>query len=87
MIPAGPGREAALSLFADDPDVFLQGTGADEGAQDSPRYAQLERDFAGDAWSWTLSRQSISSAGSCVDRGDLVIRVSMGGRTMDIPIA
>jgi uncharacterized protein (TIGR02246 family) len=80
--------EAVLSLFADDPDVFLQGTGADEARTGLAAIrAQLERDFAqADAWSWTLSRQSVSSAGSVAwTAGDLVIRVSMGGRTMDIP--
>jgi SnoaL-like domain len=48
---------------------------------------QIERDFnRSDALSWTMLRQSISSAGSVAwTAGDVIIRVTMGGRTQDIP--
>src|SRR5258705_7523830 len=80
--------EAALAHFADDPDVFLYGTGVDE-ARTGPAEirAQIERDLSqSDAWSWTLGRQSISSAGSIAwTAGDLDIRVVVGDRTLDVP--
>lgn len=80
--------EAALAHFADDPDVFLYGTGVDE-ARTGPAdiRAQLERDLSqSDAWSWTLRRQSISSAGSVAwTAGDLDIRAVIGDRTLDVP--
>jgi class 3 adenylate cyclase len=80
--------DAAVTLFADDPDVFLQGTGADE-ARTGPAAirAQIERDFGqADTLSWAMARQSISSAGSVAwTAGDVVIRVGMGGTTLDIP--
>jgi class 3 adenylate cyclase len=79
---------AAMSLFADDPDVFLQGTGADEARTGRAAIReQIERDFnQADALSWRLLPQSVSSAGSVAwTAGDVLIRVTMGGQTMDIP--
>jgi class 3 adenylate cyclase len=90
IVEAAAGRdvEAAMAGFAEDPDVFLQGTGVDEARTGRAAIReQVERDFSqSDALSWTMLRQSISSAGSVAwTAGDVVIRVTMGGRTLDIP--
>jgi class 3 adenylate cyclase/ketosteroid isomerase-like protein len=80
--------DAAVALFADDPDVFLQGTGVDEARTGRAGIReQIARDLAqSDAWSWTLSPQSISSAGSVAwTAGDVFIRITMGGKTLEIP--
>ena len=80
--------DAAVAFFADDPDVFLQGTGVDEARTGRAAIReQIERDFTqSDALSWTMLPQSVSSAGSVAwTAGDVVIRVTMGGRTVDIP--
>jgi len=80
--------DAAVALFADDPDVFLQGTGVDEARTGRAAIReQIERDFTqSDALSWTTLPQSVSSAASVAwTAGDVVIRVTMGGRTLDIP--
>jgi class 3 adenylate cyclase/ketosteroid isomerase-like protein len=80
--------ERAVALFADDPDVFLQGTGMDESRTGLRAIReQIERDLSqSDALSWTMLRQSISSAGSVAwTAGDVLIRVTMGGKTLDIP--
>ena len=80
--------DAAVSMFADDPDVFLQGTGMDEARTGRAAVReQIERDLTqADALSWTMLAQSISSAGSVAwTAGDVVIRVTVGGRTLDIP--
>jgi class 3 adenylate cyclase len=80
--------EAALALFAEDPDVFLYGTGVDEARRGSGEIrAQLERDLSqSDAWSWTLGQQSISSAGAVAwTAGEVVIRITIGNRTLDVP--
>ena len=80
--------DAAVALFADDPDVFLQGTGVDEARTGRAAIReQIERDFTqSDALSWTMLPQSVSSAASVAwTAGDVVIRVTMGGRTLDIP--
>jgi len=90
-IADGAGRrdvEEAMAMFADDPDVFLYGTGVDEARQGRAEVrAQIERDLSqSDAWSWTLGRQSISSAGAVAwTAGEVVIRVVMGDRTLDVP--
>jgi len=78
----------AMALFADDPNVFLLGTGVDEARTGHAAIReQIERDLTqSDALSWTLSPQNISAAGSVVwTSGDVVVRVSMGGQTLDIP--
>jgi len=80
--------EAAMALFADDPDVFLYGTGVDEARKGHAEIrAQIERDISqSDAWSWTLRQQSISSAGPVAwTAGDVVIRVVLGDRVLDVP--
>lgn len=80
--------EAAVALFADDPDVFLQGTGVDEARTGRAAIReQVERDLTqADGLSWTMLPQSISSAGSVAwTAGDVVVRVTMGGKTLDIP--
>jgi class 3 adenylate cyclase len=80
--------EAALAFFAEDPDTFLYGTGADEARRGSAEIrAQIQRDLSqSDAWSWTLGPQSISSAGAVAwTAGEVVIRVIMGDRTLDVP--
>jgi len=48
---------------------------------------QIERDLSqSDAWSWTLGPQSISSAGAGAwPAGDVVIRVVLRDRTLDVP--
>src|SRR5690348_3052116 len=80
--------DVAVALFANDPDVFLYGTGVDE-ARTGPAEirAQIARDLSqSDAWSWTLRRQRISSAGTVAwTAGDLDIRVVIGDRTLDVP--
>lgn len=89
VVAAGNGDvEAAVSLFADDPDVFLLGSGVDEARTGRAAIReQIERDLAqADALSWTLSPQSVSAAGSVAwTAGDVIIRVIMGGRTLEIP--
>jgi class 3 adenylate cyclase len=80
--------EGAVAMFADDPDVFLQGTGVDEARTGRAAIReQIERDLTqADGLSWTMLPQSISSAGSVAwTAGDVVIRVTMGGKTLDIP--
>src|SRR5262249_11812824 len=80
--------DGAIALFADDPDVFLLGTGVDEARMGLAAIRQqMERDLTqSDAVSWILSPQSISTAGSVAwTSGDVVVRVTMGGRTLDIP--
>ena len=80
--------EVAMGFFADDPDVFLYGTGVDEARRGPTEIrAQIERDLSqSDAWSWTLGPQSISSAGNVAwTAGDVVIRVVVGERTLDVP--
>jgi ketosteroid isomerase-like protein len=80
--------EGAVALFADDPDVFLYGTGVDEARKGRAEIrTQIERDLSqSDAWSWTLGQQSISSAGAVAwTAGDVVIRVVVGDRTLDVP--
>jgi hypothetical protein len=80
--------DGAIALFADDPDVFLLGTGVDEARTGHAAIReQITRDLSqADALSWILSPQSISAAGSVAwTSGDVVVRVSMGGQTMDIP--
>jgi class 3 adenylate cyclase/ketosteroid isomerase-like protein len=80
--------QAALGFFADDPDTFLYGTGADEARKGPAEIReQIERDLSqSEAWSWTLGQQSISSAGAVAwTAGDVVIRVVMGDRTLDVP--
>ena len=80
--------ELALEFFADDPDVFLYGSGVDEARKGPAEIrAQIERDLSqSDAWSWTLGQQSISSAGDVAwTAGDVVIRVVVGDRTLDVP--
>src|SRR5262249_54720745 len=80
--------DAAVSLFADDPDVFLQGTGVDEARVGRAAIReQIVRDLTqAEALSWTMLPQSISAAGSVAwTAGDILIRVTMGGRTMDLP--
>src|SRR5580765_3583181 len=60
---------AAIAMFADDPDVFLFGTGVDE-ARKGP---------AG-------IRERISSAGAVAwTAGDVVIRVVVSDRALDVP--
>ena len=55
------------------------------GARCDPR--TIERDLTqSDALSWILSPQSIPAAGSVAwTSGDVVVRVTMGGQTLDIP--
>src|SRR5262245_33540005 len=80
--------EAAVALFANDPDVFLQGTGLDEARTGLAAIReQIERDLTqADALSWTMLPQSISSAGSIAwTAGDVLIRVTMGDKTLEIP--
>jgi class 3 adenylate cyclase len=80
--------ESAVEFFADDPDVFLYGTGVDEARKGRAEIrAQIERDLSqSDAWSWTLGQQSISSAGDVAwTAGDVVIRVTVGDDTLDVP--
>ena len=80
--------DGAMALFADDPNVFLLGTGVDEARTGHAAIReQIERDLTqSDALSWTLSPQNISAAGSVAwTSGDVVVRVSMGGQTLDIP--
>ena len=80
--------DAAVAFFADDPDVFLQGTGLDEARTGRAAIReQIERDFTqSDALSWTMLPQSVSSAGSVAwTAGDVVVHVTIGGRTVDIP--
>jgi class 3 adenylate cyclase/ketosteroid isomerase-like protein len=80
--------DGAIALFVDDPDVFLLGTGVDEARTGRTAIReQIERDFTqSDALSWILSPQSISAAGSVAwTSGDVVIRATMGGQTLDIP--
>src|SRR5207248_6976158 len=82
------GIDGAIALFADDPDVFLLGSGVDEArAGHGAIREQIERDLTqSDALSWILSPQSISAAGSVAwTSGDVVVRVTMGGQTLDIP--
>jgi class 3 adenylate cyclase len=79
---------AAMAMFADDPDVFLFGTGVDEARKGPAEIReQIERDLSqSDAWSWTLGPQSISSAGAVAwTAGDVVIRVVLRDRTLDVP--
>ena len=80
--------DGAMAMFADDADVFLYGTGVDEARKGPAEVReQIERDLSqSDAWSWTLGPQNVSSAGAVAwTAGDLVIRVVMGDRTVDIP--
>lgn len=80
--------DGAMAMFADDADTFLYGTGVDEARKGRAEIRkQIERDLSqSEAWSWTLGQQSISSAGAVAwTAGDLVIRVIMGDRTLDIP--
>jgi len=80
--------DGAMALFADDPNVFLLGTGVDEARTGHAAIReQIERDLTqSDALSWTLSPQNISAAGSVAwTSGDVVVRVSIGGQTLDIP--
>src|SRR5262245_8959122 len=80
--------DGAMAMFADDADVFLYGTGVDEARKGLREIRQqIERDLSqSDAWFWTLGPQSVSSAGAVAwTAGDLVIRVVMGDRTVDIP--
>ena len=80
--------DGAMALFADDPNVFLLGTGVDEARTGHAAIReQIERDLTqSDALSWTLSPQNISAAGSVAwTSGDVVVRVTMGGQTLDIP--
>ena len=80
--------DGAMALFADDPNVFLLGTGVDEARTGHAAIReQIERDLTqSDALSWTLSPQNISAAGSVAwTSGDVVVRVGMGGQTLDIP--
>jgi len=80
--------DGAATLFADDPDVFLLGSGVDEARTGKAAIReQIMRDLnQSEALSWILSPQTISAAGSVAwTSGDVVVRVTMGGRTMDIP--
>jgi class 3 adenylate cyclase len=80
--------EAAMAMFAADEDAFLYGTGVDEARKGSAEIReQIERDLSqSEAWSWTLGQQSISSAGAVAwTAGDVLIRVAMGDRTLEIP--
>ena len=80
--------DGAIALFADDPDVFLLGSGVDEARTGHAAIReQIERDLTqSDALSWILFPQSISAAGSVAwTSGDVVVRVTMGGQTLDIP--
>src|SRR5206468_6956907 len=80
--------DGAMALFADDPNVVLLGTGVDEARTGHAAIReQIERDLTqSDALSWTLSPQNISAAGAVAwTSGDVVVRVSMGGQTLDIP--
>jgi hypothetical protein len=77
--------DGAMALFADDPDVFLLGTGVDEARTGHTAIReQMTRDLSqADTVSWILSPQSISAAGSVAwTSGDVVVRVSesRGGR-------
>jgi class 3 adenylate cyclase len=90
MVDAAGRRdvEAAMTMFADDADVFLYGTGVDEARKGPAEIReQIERDLSqSETWSWTLGQQSISSAGAVAwTAGDVVIRVVLGDRTVDVP--
>ena len=80
--------DAAIAHFADDPDVFLLGTGVDEARTGRAAIReQIERDLTqSDALSWIFSPQNISAAGSIAwTSGDVVVRVTIGGQMLDIP--
>ena len=80
--------DGAIALFASDPDVFLLGTGVDEARTglDAIR-EQVMRDLTqSDSLSWILAPQSVSASGSVAwTSGDVIIRVTLGGQTLDIP--
>jgi len=74
--------DGAIALFADDPDVFLLGSGVDEARTGHAKIReQIERDLTqSDAVSWILSPQSISVVASAAwTSGDVVVRVFMVG--------
>jgi len=80
--------DGGVALFADDPDVFLLGSGVDEARTGRAAIReQIMRDLSqSDAVTWILSPQTVSAAGSVAwTSGDVVVRVTMGGQTMDIP--
>lgn len=76
--------ESAVACFADDPDVFLLGTGADEVRLGIPAIReQIARDLGqAESVAWTFGPQSISAAGSVAwTSGEVSIRVSVGDQT------
>lgn len=81
--------DGGVALFANDPDVFLLGTGADEVRLGiSAIRDQIARDLGqADSVAWTFGVQSISAAGSVAwTSGDVSVRVSMGGETHEMPV-
>jgi class 3 adenylate cyclase/ketosteroid isomerase-like protein len=81
--------DAFVSLFAPDPDVFMQGTGQDEARTGLPAIrAQIERDIAqSEAVSVTPRRLSVSGAGSVAwIASEMSVRVTVGGRPLDLPL-
>jgi class 3 adenylate cyclase/ketosteroid isomerase-like protein len=81
--------DGGVALFADDPDVFLVGTGADEVRLGiSAIREQIARDLGqADSVAWTFGPQCISAAG-CVawTTGEVSIRVSMADQTHEVPV-
>jgi class 3 adenylate cyclase len=81
--------DGGVALFADDPDVFLVGTGADEVRLGiSAIREQIARDLGqADSVAWTFGVQSISAAGSVAwTSGEVSIRASMGDQTHEVPV-
>jgi class 3 adenylate cyclase len=81
--------DGAVALFANDPEVFLLGTGADESRRGIAAIReQIMRDLGqADSLSWAFGPQEISAAGSVAwTSGDVSIRVCMGGHTHEMPV-
>lgn len=81
--------DGGVALFADDPDVYLVGTGADEVRVGiSAIREQIARDLEqSDSVAWSFGPQNISAAGSVAwTSGQVSIRVSMAGETHEVSV-
>lgn len=81
--------EGGVALFAEDQDVFLMGTGADEARLGiSAIREQIARDLGqADSVRWTFGPQSISAAGPVAwTSGEVSVRMSMAGQAHEMRV-
>ncbi len=90
-MPSGTERRtwtALIELFADDPDVLLIATGADERRVGRPEGRQFERNFAEaerTRFEW-ISRHVAAAGDAAWVAADAIVHVTVDGAERSIPI-